>query len=79
MAASAIQDGVYDFLEKLFPTENLAETVRRAMDKRALTLGNRNLRQELGAHSMRPDPILLAIRRLCSICEPLLHRLQLRG
>lgn len=58
MAVSAIQDGAYDFLEKPYPAENLAETVRRAMDKRALTLENRNLRQELEAQNA-PGPRII--------------------
>lgn len=58
MAVSAIRDGAYDFLEKPFPAENLIETVRRAMDKRALTLENRDLRQELEAQSA-PGPRII--------------------
>ena len=55
MAVNAIRDGAYDFIEKPFPAETLVETVRRAMDKRKLTLENRNLRTELEAQSV-PGP-----------------------
>ncbi len=67
MAVGAIRDGAYDFLEKPFAAEDLIETVRRAMDKRLLTLENRRLRQELEAQSA-PGPRLigntLAMQRL---------------
>ncbi|MCB1760849.1 MAG: sigma-54-dependent Fis family transcriptional regulator [Gammaproteobacteria bacterium] len=55
MAVNAIRDGAYDFIEKPFPAETLVETVRRAMDKRKLTLENRSLRSELQAQSV-PGP-----------------------
>ncbi len=58
MAVSAIQDGAYDFIEKPFAAEKLIDTVRRALDKRALTLENRTLRQELEAQSA-PGPRII--------------------
>ncbi|MCB1753645.1 MAG: sigma-54-dependent Fis family transcriptional regulator, partial [Gammaproteobacteria bacterium] len=67
MAVSAIRDGAYDFIEKPFAPARLVETVRRAMDKRNLTLENRNLRTELQAQSV-PGPRIIgntpAIQRL---------------
>ncbi|HEY5719400.1 MAG TPA: sigma-54 dependent transcriptional regulator, partial [Gammaproteobacteria bacterium] len=47
MAVTAIRDGAYDFLEKPFAPEHLADVVKRALEKRALTLENRALRREL--------------------------------
>ena len=47
MAVSAIRDGAYDFLEKPFGSEHLLDVVKRAMEKRVLTLENRALRREL--------------------------------
>ncbi len=69
MAVNAIRDGAYDFIEKPFAAEKLIETVRRAVDKRALTLENRSLRVELEAQSA-PGPRIIgratAIQRLRS-------------
>jgi two-component system C4-dicarboxylate transport response regulator DctD len=56
MAVNAIRDGAYDFLEKPFSSEHLSDVIKRAMEKRALTLENRSLRRELetqGAGEMR--------------------------
>ena len=58
MAVSAIRSGAYDFIEKPFSNEQITEVVRRALDKRALTLENRNLRKELEAHTS-PGPRIL--------------------
>ncbi|PLY16909.1 MAG: DNA-binding response regulator [Sedimenticola sp.] len=67
MAVNAIRDGAYDFIEKPFAAETLIETVRRALEKRSLTLENRNLRLELEAQSA-PGPRIIgktqAIQRL---------------
>ena len=47
MAVDAMQKGAYDFIEKPFSSERLVDTVRRALEKRRLTLENRDLRIEL--------------------------------
>jgi len=51
MAVGAMRDGAYDFLEKPFAAETLVDVVRRAVEKRRLTLENRALRQEIEAHT----------------------------
>ncbi len=70
MAVKAIRDGAYDFIEKPFAADLLVETVRRALDKRMLTLENRNLRFELEAQNNLPGPRIIgrspAMQRLRS-------------
>ncbi len=58
MAVNAMRDGAYDFIEKPFPADLLTDVVRRAMEKRALTLENRVLRQELQAQNT-PGPRII--------------------
>jgi two-component system C4-dicarboxylate transport response regulator DctD len=47
MAVRAMRDGAYDFIEKPFTSERLVSVVRRALDKRRLTLQVRELRDHL--------------------------------
>jgi len=69
MAVQAIRAGAYEFIEKPFAAETLMEVVRRALEKRTLTLENRKLRKELEAQS-RPGPRIIggtpAMQRLRS-------------
>lgn len=58
LAVEAMRLGAYDFLEKPFSVDVLIETVSRAMEKRRLTLENRNLRRELAA-SEQPGPRII--------------------
>jgi two-component system C4-dicarboxylate transport response regulator DctD len=69
-AVQAIRDGAYDFLEKPYASEQLVETVRRAAEKRLLTLENRQLRKALEAQNT-PGPRIIgktpAIQQLRSM------------
>jgi two-component system, NtrC family, C4-dicarboxylate transport response regulator DctD len=47
MAVQAMREGAYDFIEKPFSSERLSETVKRALDKRKLTLEVQTLRRKL--------------------------------
>jgi len=50
-AVDAMRNGAYDFIEKPFPNERLANAVARALEKRRLVIENRSLRQELSGQS----------------------------
>ena len=51
LAVDAMRDGAYDFIEKPFSVERLLDSITRAMEKRQLTLENRQLRSSVANRS----------------------------
>lgn len=49
LAVNSIRNGAYDFLEKPFSTDRLIEITRKAIEKRQLTLENRELKKALNS------------------------------
>ncbi|WP_019517647.1 sigma-54-dependent transcriptional regulator [Sphingomonas sp. Mn802worker] len=55
MAVSALRDGAFDFVTKPFATEQLVAAIRRGLDRRALVMENRRLRD---AAQGSDDPLI---------------------
>lgn len=70
MAVGAIQQGAYDFLEKPFAPDKLIDVIRRASEKRALSIENQRLRDELqtqtalGPRIIGNSPEIVQLRRI---------------
>lgn len=72
-AVEAMREGAWDFLEKPFAGERLVEMVRRGIEKRRLSLENRQLKAELEAQQSAPGPRLVgrtqAMQHLSSMVQ----------
>jgi two-component system C4-dicarboxylate transport response regulator DctD len=69
-AVQAMRDGAYDLLEKPFTATQLLEVVKRALEKRRLTLENRSLKEELtsreriGPRIIGQAPMIVNLRKM---------------
>jgi two-component system C4-dicarboxylate transport response regulator DctD len=77
MAVQAMREGAYDFIEKPFPSDRLVDSARRALDKRALVLENRRLKERLADQDNHPlapligqSPAMQKVRRLVEAVAP---------
>lgn len=74
MAVESMREGAYDFIEKPFPSERLIAAVRSALEKRALILENRQLKERIGdngvARIIGQSPAIQRIRQLVGTLAP---------
>jgi len=74
MAVQAMREGAYDFIEKPFSSDRLVETVRRAVERRALLVENRRLREQLPDGGVMPiigqSPGMQDLRRKVAALAP---------
>ncbi|WP_148251962.1 sigma-54-dependent transcriptional regulator [Aidingimonas lacisalsi] len=72
-AVEAMREGAWDFLEKPFAGDRLIDMVRRGVEKRRLSLENRQLKAELDAQRAAPGPRLVgrtpAMHRLATMIQ----------
>lgn len=74
MAVEAMREGAHDFIEKPFPSERLIAAVKSALEKRALVIENRQLKEKLHAAGLTAligqAPAIQTIRQLISTLAP---------
>ncbi|MDP2416945.1 MAG: sigma-54 dependent transcriptional regulator [Hydrogenophaga sp.] len=83
MAVEAMHLGAYDFLEKPFSSERLADVTRRALEKRGLVLENRRLQALVAAQQgqglIGQTPAMVEVRRRVAALAPTQVDVLLRG
>ncbi|WP_417666520.1 sigma-54-dependent transcriptional regulator [Roseibium sp.] len=73
MAVEAMRGGAYDFIEKPFDPENIAELARKACERRALVLENRSLARRLEGAAGLETRLLGNSPAMRTLRERLLH------
>lgn len=76
MAVEAMQIGAYDFLEKPFDPERIADLAKRAVQTRRLTLDNRILRRELSDGTLLTRKMLGSSPEISQLREEILDLAQ---
>ncbi len=83
MAVDAMHQGAYDFLEKPFSSERLADVVRRALEKRRLVLDNRRLQAMVSARHesglIGQTPAMREVQRRIDALAPTQADILIRG
>lgn len=83
MAVDAMHQGAYDFLEKPFSSERLADVVRRALEKRRLVLDNRRLQAMVSARHesglIGQTPAMREVQRRIDALAPTQVDILIRG
>lgn len=73
MAVEAMRAGAYDFVEKPFDPDHIAEVVRRACDKRSLVLENRALKTQLADNASLESRLIGNSPAMQSLRQQILH------
>jgi two-component system C4-dicarboxylate transport response regulator DctD len=73
MAVEAMRSGAYDFVEKPFDPDHIAEVVRKACDKRALVLENRALRMQLSGGAGLENRLIGSSPAMQALRQQILH------